>query len=131
MKEPRILRPDLLRRVPTHFSWVDHRLVRDKHMQRCDANAWALYLFLVTVGNAQGVSWYADPTLARLLNISENLIAEARRQLVKHGLIAFDQPLYQVLDLRNWQPPLPVLPRTSPPGSESLGDILRRLGGSA
>lgn len=94
MREPRILCPDRVRRVPAHFSWVDHRLVRDKHIQRCDAKAWALYLFLVTVGNAQGVSWYADPTLANLLNMPESALVEARRQLVSNGLIAFTHPLY-------------------------------------
>lgn len=130
MIEPRILRPDRLRRIPAHFSWVDHLLVRDKHIQRCDAKAWALYLFLVTVGNAQGVSWYADPTLANLLSMPESALVEARRQLVANGLIAFAHPIYQVLDLQNWQPYRPVPPiLPSKPEPESLREIFQRIGG--
>ena len=41
------------------FSWVDHRLVRERRLQRCPAEAWALYLFLLTVGAAQGLSYYS------------------------------------------------------------------------
>src|SRR5258708_39216191 len=43
-----------MRRVPVQFSWVDQRLVRDRHLDRLDAYAAALYLFLITVADAQG-----------------------------------------------------------------------------
>lgn len=135
MIEPRILRPDRLRRVPSQFSWVDHRLVRDRHLQHCEAQSWALYLLLVTVGNAQGISWYGDAAIARLLNMSPTAIATARQQLQAAGLIAFSSapPLYQVLDLNNWQPHLPMTPApaSAPDGPVSLGDILRRLRGQS
>lgn len=136
MIRPSLLRPDRLRRVPPHFSWVDHLLVRDRHIQRCDAHAWALYLFLVTVGDAQGLSWYADTTLAKLLNMTEETLAMARRQLVVNSLIAFSHPFYQVLDLQHWQPyqPPPSKPTSPSPsshGPELLRDILQRLGGNA
>ena len=42
-----------IRKVPGHFSWVDHRLVRDRHIENCTHPAAALYLFLVTVGDAK------------------------------------------------------------------------------
>ena len=48
--------PGRVRQVPRQFSWIDHRLVRERFIDRCDAPAAALYLFLVTVGDAQGVS---------------------------------------------------------------------------
>lgn len=136
MIRPPVLRPDRLRLVPPHFSWVDHLLVRDRHIQRCDANAWALYLFLVTVGNAQGLSWYADHTLAGLLNMSEETLVMARRQLVLNSLVAFSHPFYQVLDLQHWQPYQSTLPKPtsslpSAQGPELLRDILQRLGGGA
>ena len=129
--EPRILRPDRLRHVPAHFSWVDHRLVRNKHMQYCEPKAWAMYLFLVTVGNAHGVSWYSNSSMAKLMNVPECILVEARRQLESSGLIAFDAPFYQVLELRDWQPADQTLPRTSSIGPESIGELLRRLGGAA
>ncbi len=127
--EPRILRLDRLRRVPAHFSWVDHRLVRNKHMQYCETKAWAMYLFLVTVGNAQGVSWYSDTSMAKLMNVPECVLVEARRQLESSGLIAFEAPFYQVLDLVDWQPADQTPVRPPPSGPESIGELLRRLGG--
>lgn len=51
-----------VRRVPPHFSWVDHRLVRDGHISGPGPDALSLYLLLVSVGDADGVSWYSTST---------------------------------------------------------------------
>lgn len=91
--------PDRVRRVPPQFSWVDHRLIRGNYLMKACAPAWALYLVLVTVGDEHGLSYYADRTLARLLSLSEDNLAEARRQLLAAGVIAYAAPLYQVLGL--------------------------------
>ena len=58
--QKRLLVPSRVRQVPRQFSWVDHRLVRDHHIEHCDPPALALYLFLITVADAQGLSYYAD-----------------------------------------------------------------------
>lgn len=94
-----LLDPSRVRRVPPQFSWVDHRLVRGNHLMKASAPAWALYLVLVTVGDEHGLSYYSERTLARLLSLSEPGVAEARRQLVQAGVIAYEAPLYQVLGL--------------------------------
>lgn len=46
--------PEGVRQVPKQFSWLDHRLIRDHHIEQCSHPAAALYLFLVTVGDARG-----------------------------------------------------------------------------
>lgn len=97
--EKRILSPERLRRCPAQFSFVDHRLVRGGYLSRASAPAWALYLVLVTVGDAHGLSYYSDPSLGRLLSLPCADIAAARRQLVAADLIAYEAPLYQVLAL--------------------------------
>lgn len=99
MIEKHLLCPERVRRVQPHFSWVDHRLVRDHHLRRADAKAWALYLVLVTVGDEHGLSYYADGTLGRLLSLSADEVVAARRQLLAAALIAHEAPLYQVLAL--------------------------------
>lgn len=66
---------------------------------KASAPAWALYLVLVTVGDQQGLSYYSDRTLARLLSLSAEGLAEARRQLLAAEMIAYAAPLYQVLGL--------------------------------
>lgn len=95
----RILQAERLRRVPAHFSWIDHRLVRADYLRRADAKAWALYLVLVTVGDEHGLSYYGDGTLGRLLSLSLDEVIAARRQLEAAGVIAYENPLYQVLAL--------------------------------
>jgi hypothetical protein len=95
----RVICPERLRQIPAHFSWVDHRLVRERYIDRCDACAAALYLFLVTVADAQGLSYYADATLARHLSMAPARLEMARRDLIRVGLIAWQRPLYQVLSL--------------------------------
>lgn len=99
MIEKRLLCPTRVRRVPAHFSWVDHRLVRDHHLRRADAKAWALYLVLVTVGDEHGLSYYADASLGRLLSLPPEAVSAARRQLLAASLVAYEEPLYQVLAL--------------------------------
>jgi hypothetical protein len=99
MIEKHLLCPERVRRVPPHFSWVDHRLVRDHHLRRADAKAWALYLVLVTVGDEHGLSYYSDATLGRLLSLPTNEVVAAREQLLAAALIAHEAPLYQVLAL--------------------------------
>lgn len=88
-----------VRRVPRQFSWVDHRLVRDGFCRRCRAEELALYLLLVTVGDAEGLSYYGERSLARLLSLPVEAVGAAREGLIRADLVAFRQPLYQVLEL--------------------------------
>ena len=135
MERKRILCPERLRRVPRAFSWVDHRLVRDKHISRCSHEALALYLFLVTVGDAEGLSYYSDTTTGRLLNMDASLLASARRELRSAGLIAYRHPLYQVLSLDDPTSGLQALslpaPRRGSGEAVSIGEVLRQAMGGA
>ena len=124
MIQKQILRPDRLRQVPAQFSWIDQRLVRENFLLRADHAAWTLYLCLVTVADAQGLSYYSDTTLSRLLQIEEVRLAQARRQLVEGDLIAYQKPLHQVLALPKASAPVVASVRTGQP--LSVGEILRR-----
>jgi len=123
--------PQRRRRIPPQFSWVDHRLVRDGHVQGRSAPALALYLFLVAVADADGLSWYSEAALCRQLSCGATELQGARTELQQAGLIAYRKPLYQVLDLAPapTQPPT-CAPRTSPRrGGEpvSIGAVLQHL----
>ena len=121
--------PQRRRRIPPQFSWVDHRLVRDGYVQGRSAPALALYLFLVTVADAEGLSWYSEPALCGLLAWSSAQLQSARAELQQAGLIAYRRPLYQVLDLSP-----ATTPRTlsSSRGGEAvaMGDILKQFMGA-
>ena len=95
----RVLNPERLRQVPEHFSWLDHRLVREHTIEKADVCAWALYLFLVTVADVHGLSYYSEASLSRRLKLDPRRLAQARRDLIALDLIAYDPPLTQVLSL--------------------------------
>lgn len=120
----RVLCRQRLRQVPAQFSWIDHRLVRDRHISRCSADALALYLFLVTVADGKGLSYYSDQTICRLLPLDGPALARARRELIAAALIAYQRPLCQVLAL---DAPAASNPRPSAGEPLSLGEILRAM----
>lgn len=93
------IHPDRIRTVPEQFSWVDHRLVRDRYIERLTHQAATLYLFLVTVADSQGLSFYSEASLCERLAMSETTLDAARRELRHTGLVAYKKPLYQVLPL--------------------------------
>jgi hypothetical protein len=90
-----------LRQVPTQFSWVDHRLVRSRLLSATSPTGWALYLFLIVVGDEQGLSYYSSRSICEHLGIDSLPLSQARRELLDRDLIAWEAPLYQVLDLRH------------------------------
>jgi len=93
----RLLRPQQLRQVPEQFSWVDQALVQHHLIDRLDARAAALYLFLITVADAQGLSYYGSASLMQRLHLSTEELGAMRQQLMELELLAYEAPLYQVL----------------------------------
>ena len=136
----RVLCPQRLRQVPSQFSWIDHRLVRDRHIGRCSHPALALYLFLITVCDGQGLSYWSDASIGRLLRLDQPALLRARQELINTRLIAYQCPLYQVLALDSFPQQIEP-PRANHPGPEpapqsprepnqqpvNLGQILRQM----
>ena len=134
MIDKKILRPDRLRQVPAQFSWIDQRLVRDNFLRRADPAAWALYLVLATVADAQGLSYYSEATLSRLLKMDLLQLTGCRQQLVAADLVAYQKPLFQVLALPEAAAVVvPPASQTRTGQALSLSDILGRAveGGAA
>jgi hypothetical protein len=133
----RVLCPQRLRKVPEQFSWIDHRLVRDRHIAGKSAEALALYLFLVTVADGQGLSYYSDAGIGKLLPLDGPALARARQELIRTGLIVYEKPLYQVLSLDAFEPVAARSAVTSGPHQrtdprfdvpQTLGEIIREMG---
>jgi len=117
----RLLNPERLRKIPPHFSWIDHRLVRDNYFVRCDHHAWTLYLFLSSVADAQGLSYYSEASLTRRLKMDGPTLSASRQQLVQAGLIAYASPFYQVLSLE------PEAVGATRSGPIRVGELLRQV----
>jgi hypothetical protein len=127
MVQKHLICPQRIRKIPKQFSWLDHRLVRDHYIDRCRHSAAALYLFLVTVADAQGLSYYSNRVISQRLAMDANTLAQARQELIRIGLIAYQKPLYQVLALDT-----PTEATNKYPGQlQSLAQIFKQIGEGA
>lgn len=100
-----------IRQIPKGFSWIDRRFIREGWIERLNGSEILLYLFLVSVSDRHGLSYYSDPRICGLLQLGSEEFLLARQRLVELDLIAFKTPLYQVLDLEirpsRWRRPSP------------------------
>jgi hypothetical protein len=129
MIEKKLLRPERLRRVPSSFSWLDHRLMREGIVLRLQPAELLLYFFLVLVGDREGLSFYSLKSIARYLKLPPDVLEKTRRSLCQRGLIAYQEPLYQVLSLpvNQEQVTPPPRPRQRNAEVESVGEVLKRF----
>jgi hypothetical protein len=97
---PQLPRPDRRRSICGSFSWIDHRFLREGFDQGLTHLEKLLYFVLVAVSNQDGVSFYSDARLAELLDIRfPHELEAARNELVARDLLAYENGIYQVLDL--------------------------------
>ena len=97
-----------IRRINGAFSWIDRRIITDGFLDALAATGILLYLFLIAVSDRNGLSYYHDDRICRILKIDLFGLGEARTDLTQRGLIAYKYPIYQVLKL----PDKPVMPPT-------------------
>ena len=105
MQIKRVLHPERLRKIEGSFSWIDHRFITGGFLRDLSTLEILLYLFLVSVSDRNGLSFYHDDRMASLLKIDLPALGQAREGLVLRSLLAYEAPLYQVLSL----PPQPVI----------------------
>lgn len=127
MQEKKIINPDRIRKVPKQFSWIDGRLVRNGHLKMCSHSAAALYLFLITVSDGSGLSYYGDKSVCSQISMDECQLAASRLLLIKLSLIAYRKPLYQVLDLAPVVREMTIRRNCAGDSMHSLGQILNQL----
>lgn len=99
--------PARIRSIPQEgFSWIDRRFVREGFIEPLGPESILLYFFLAAVADARGLSFYADPTISRLLKFSAEELSQARSRLTAAELALYRYPLYQVLPLPPEAPPV-------------------------
>jgi len=95
MTDRQPLDPHRVRRLVRPFAWVDVRL---RHrLKDLDPGAIAVLFFLHLAADRHGCSFYSDAAIARHLGLSEEEVTEARLALVRHGLVLYRYPLFQLL----------------------------------
>jgi len=90
--------------------------------------ALGLYLFLVTVGDFEGLSYFSDRAIGEHLSLDGARVAKLRLELIRADLIAYKAPLYQVLSLDR-PPSAPVVRELSCQGGtpQTVADVLRTI----
>jgi hypothetical protein len=85
------------RKLPQRYGIIDQRIVSEGYLKRLPAEVVSLYVFLCVVADRAGRSWYSDGRLVQQIRTAS--LASARRQLVEAGLIAWEPPVYTVLEV--------------------------------
>lgn len=97
--------PARIRTIPKEgFSWIDRRFVREGLIDALPREAILLYFFLVAVSDARGLSFYADPTIRKILKLDGQELTQSRERLIRAELILYGYPIYQVLPIPRRQP---------------------------
>jgi len=109
MIRKKIINPDRIRAIKGGFSFIPHRFVTDGFLSSLNQKQLLLYLFLVLVSDRYGLSYYSYDSICSLLQLTLEDYIQARDDLLKRDLIAFDGTLFQVLQL----PTKPLAPSTS------------------
>jgi hypothetical protein len=120
MIEKRVLVPGRVRRPPREgFFWVDRRFYRE-HADHLSRDAVQLYVFLCSVSDRHGLSYWREESTAARLRVTMPLVVRAREELLARDLLAHEPPLTQVLSLP------PSGRRAAAEADAVLGEILGR-----
>lgn len=93
------VRPQRVRKIPNGFGWVDHRLGRERLYSGLSHEALSFYLLLITVSDAEGLSYWSERTICEVIGLSSGSLRLAAGELEDADLVAYSAPVYQVLSL--------------------------------
>lgn len=113
-------------RVPRGaYGWTDLRVVTGGWLERLGPDTALTYLFLCTVGNNQGVSFWSRGRVAHLLGLSRETLDGAFQKLVRADLIAVRDNVVQVLSLPSVEPAVALASDAPPSPSVTEEEIDR------
>lgn len=125
--EKRVLNRSRIRVIEGGFAFIPHRFLNDGFLKRLAPGELLLYLFLIIVSDAYGLSYYGNAAICRMLKLSLRQLEHYRQILIDEDLIVFEAPLYQVLELPTRpvdKPQTDSNPSSSPSSFSQLIDTL-------
>ena len=100
MKKAKPILVDRVRNIrDCTFGWMDHNLLHCGFIHRLASESLLLYFFLCLVSDRNGCSYYDYQQICSLLKLTLDQYTDARQQLMRLALIAFEDPIFQVLRL--------------------------------
>lgn len=91
-------------REASSYGIVDRKLLFDRYLNRMSHKGAALYLFLVLAADRDGRSYYSDRSIGEILCLAPTVLAGARSELIKAGLIDYRRPDWWVKTLSQPKP---------------------------
>lgn len=88
-----------IRYINGSFAWISHRFISQGFWASLTHHELLVYMFLVIVGDRQGISYYSFDKICSLAAITPDEYIIARDALIDKDLISFDGHLFQVLSL--------------------------------
>lgn len=99
LKRPSPLNLERVRRLPGSFSWIDRRLLTQNFLAYLSSEELALYFFLVTASDRNGMSFYGTRRICVTLGLTEETFHQALDGLRQMDLVEVAFPYFQVLSL--------------------------------
>jgi len=121
MIKKRILNHQRIRHIDGGFAFIPHRFLTDGFLSALKPSQQQLYFLLVLAADRYGLSFYSYDTICNLLQMSLDHYIEARDDLIKKDLIAFDGSIFQVLDL-----PQSSAKKTTPSQHSALNHLIQK-----
>lgn len=103
MIRKRIINLERVRRINGGFSFIPHRFLTDGYLGILNQMELLLYFFLIIAGDKDGLSYYSYERICEYLYMDLDKYLMARNGLLDKDLIAFEETVFQVLEL----PPKP------------------------
>lgn len=82
------------------YSIIDHNFLHGGYLHRLSHPALILYLFLVVVGDKDGMSFYGERAIMEILRLSEEELHQAHLELLKEDLIDYRSSYWWVKNIR-------------------------------
>ena len=87
-KKPDPPYPELARKPPRSFGWIDDRLRREDWLSRMGPHATSVYVLLVMAADRTGSSYYGRELMARSTGLTRHEIDSALERLLSLALVA-------------------------------------------
>ena len=110
MIKKKVLNDNRIRRTDGGFSFIPHRFLSDGFLTALDQHELLLYFFLVLASDRHGLSYYAYDSICTATRLTVEQYIEARNNLIRKDMVAFDGTLFQVLELPS-KPPESMNPK--------------------
>lgn len=92
-----LVNPRRIRKINGSFAFIEHRF--RGWIKSLTPEELLLYFFLVLAADEQGLSYYRPETIGPRLKLSPDQYRQALKGLITRDLVAFQEPLFQVLSL--------------------------------